>query len=1206
MPFNYDELPDDIKQYVAPINQNKTDKPNDSYQEITNDPELRNLVSTSRPKEPDFDLTGLEKYVVRDSENLDSEDEIRVDNTVASMQKDSILNLGANVLQGTAEAGEAFFSGLHAVTEGLGDFTGLKPSGTFKDLSTIFKENSELLEQVGYHGQGFWNDVARNVARGIGRLPVDFAQILSLGKYGLPIHSALASGTGALEQGGDIDDVLVEGGKGLLQGAVLHKFIQANSLFPKRISVPTAGAVFGGAAAISGAEPSEVVSSALIGSGLQFTTKAPEYRTWMRSMNLFRPALQGKNFATFKENMVNRLKQSSESFEQIKVDMLTALNKELPASTMKDISIVSNANRRTPSMLSLLRKGVETKIKEASTRKELSHVFESSAKKVESFNEFKKAEASKATGLKKVLENISDTYRITMTPLRVADALSGYQNYEGLDARLTKRFFHAETRANSVGRWIITEYMNDLSRIGIKNVTPEMELNLTLNGLQRMGETKALKRLLKAKGLSGVPKLSSVEEGVMNLTKKYINMHLRGFAKEYELQTGKPFKKIESYFFPLKYFQEPELSTIKQVSRKVGRKPAQRGGKERFKERVHPSKTPRSDFFGLVFEGINEQQWFLNVHPQIRRTERLIKHPAYQKTATDKHYKFWREYTSAFKTKGQNAPYFKETWLPAAMRRNLTQAVLGYKLTSVLVQPFAVFDAMSYAVPQYGPKAAREIMTEVTKSLMNKEYVKAAKKRSHALTVRSGGEYAIRDIENINPEKRIKGLLNETKKALKSPYEPGALKKWVGNAYQTYLNESMSLLRELDVRTAAGSQKAVEKILKKHNVPNWRREAEVIMSMMNGSAEISMRPLILHRGEMPKLFFTFQSFFLNRWGIIAHDMFDQGILKAVNSKAQQAKLAKKAFQDPKLFETALKEKDWVIISPENPNHQTLTETKNSARRQEFIKNMKDIGYDPISAKREYKPDGYSENSYLIPGMSIREALQVAKKFGQAEILTSKGLMKVSAKTRQSLKLDQLNMKPGEDQFTTSLKIGGKDVKFSVPFSETPTRLTAEEMRPHYTQGSWKRRFNALLGLMLLSAGNVAENESRKALYEYTTGQDLPDHSRIEQFLMTVPEHVPFFGHAIQMLGRGGNLEPPLMRVLDQLFKGGYSAIAGKKPETRTRGALKVSEAAITAAFGLPGTAQLFDIAENIFAKSGKKHHINLTKRQKMIRRLRRG
>ncbi|KKM89771.1 hypothetical protein LCGC14_1245240, partial [marine sediment metagenome] len=69
------------------------------------------------------------------------------------------------------------------------------------------------------------------------------------------------------------------------------------------------------------------------------------------------------------------------------------------------------------------------------------------------------------------------------------------------------------------------------------------------------------------------------------------------------------------------------------------------------------------------------------------------------------------------------------------------------------------------------------------------------------------------------------------------------------------------------------------KVLEKHGVENAKEEAEILMMMVSSSSEVNMRPHILAKGELSRTFFTFQTFFLNRWGIMAHDLITSGVIK---------------------------------------------------------------------------------------------------------------------------------------------------------------------------------------------------------------------------------------------------------------------------------------------------------------------------------------
>lgn len=132
------------------------------------------------------------------------------------------------------------------------------------------------------------------------------------------------------------------------------------------------------------------------------------------------------------------------------------------------------------------------------------------------------------------------------------------------------------------------------------------------------------------------------------------------------------------------------------------------------------------------------------------------------------------------------------------------------------------------------------------------------------------------------------------------------------------------------------------------------------------------------------------------------------------------------------------------------------------------------------------------------------------------------------------------------------------------------------------KGMWKR-ISAIIGLGIFIAGSIAENEARKAIYETTTGKELPDESMLKTAVMFIPEQVPYFGNLIEVADRGGDANPPLIRTVENIFRGGASLISGAKPETKIKGGIRMAEAGITLTTGVPGTAQFFDLLENIFS-----------------------
>src|SRR6185503_12968009 len=154
---------------------------------------------------------------------------------------------------------------------------------------------------------------------------------------------------------------------------------------------------------------------------------------------------------------------------------------------------------------------------------------------------------------------------------------------------------------------------------------------------------------------------------------------------------------------------------------------------------------------------------------------------------------------------------------------NLQQAVLGYKLTSVLVQPFAVFDAMSYAGAILGPRAAAKVLAETTKSWIIPRYAKDYIEKSDVLKQRATGELSVREV--------------------------GERYSSSSNMYAKFVKGGMELLSKADVRTAAGAQQAFEKILLDEGMSETkaRQEAETLMELVSSSSAVSFRPQILSK-----------------------------------------------------------------------------------------------------------------------------------------------------------------------------------------------------------------------------------------------------------------------------------------------------------------------------------------------------------------------
>lgn len=445
---------------------------------------------------------------------------------------------------------------------------------------------------------------------------------------------------------------------------------------------------------------------------------------------------------------------------------------------------------------------------------------------------------------------IRNGYMRTLHAPRVTDMLDGFKGYDGENTKMVKRLNMAETKAKNTTDAIMEDTLNRIREAGIEEITPEMSRNVTIKLMQQQGATDQVNILLELNNLKEVPELTTKEEFLVKLAQEKMSEFKDQMAAVSEEIENVPFQEIENYF-PIKYTEEFNIApgdSVKQTRNRSTR--TFQGFLEARKTGV--KEEPRTDFLAVMEEAVNEQQWYMNIQPELENIKPLVLSEEYAQFGGDFAQKFWADYVDVVARRGWSATAKANNFL-RRRRVNINQAVLGYKVSTVLMQPFATFDAMAYGQSRFGTKATLQIMKEVSKSWVVPGVTKKTIDGSPTLQQRAGGELAIE--ESFAETKRAVGLYNKFKK------------------------NALVLIQKTDVKTAAGVQSAFEKILKDNNVPNYKQEAEFLMNLTQGSAEVTNRPLILSSGEGSRTWFTFQTFFLNRWGIVAHDLIRGGILK---------------------------------------------------------------------------------------------------------------------------------------------------------------------------------------------------------------------------------------------------------------------------------------------------------------------------------------
>lgn len=899
---------------------------------------------------------------------------------------------------------------------------------------------------------------------------------------------------------------------------------------------------------------------------------------------------------------------------------------------------------------------------------------------------------------------VKKAYEETMTAPRVLDMHDGFQEYQGINARLGKALNIAETNANYTSRRLTHNFLEEVQSLGFDSVPEELDFKLAINSFARQGEEDAVKKLLASKGLIEVPKLTPAEGKILDLAEQYLNTDVEQLAKSYEKVTGNQWIKVKHYSAPLRYIDEPVTDAGKLVRRNYKREITKEMASQ-FKGRVENQRIPRSDFLNLVTAQLHDQQWMIHTTDRVETTRKFLAHPLYAKNASKDTLAYWGEYLSAISNRGTNATQSGMQAMLKKARLDLNSAVLGYRLSSIMIQPFAVFDAMAYAASKWGPKAAMDVLNEVGRTWINPRMANEYIRSSKALVTRQGGELAIREsIDALSSTTTTKVL----KKLVPSLVGSKTLDK-VDAGYRAFMARGFKLLQEADVRTAAGVHKGLKKIMAKHGIPNSQSEVDFLMSLMSGTSDVTMRPLVLSRGEMSKMWFTFQTFILNRWGITAHDLIGSGIINAGKQREVGIKAATKLFEDPQIFEGSIKKsKNYAILSAEK---QGLSDSEKAIRTQSLLSDLRSAGFKPIPAEWNY---GGLERSFLVPGMTEGEALDLGKKYSQESVLSPRGIIytdgsgyraarpfdTVFEKVGESRQIPKLENKafylrtnpnkevlvyrnptqanindlnrafkvkwpkspPGEPRirstydpngneyswmagdmvhseiehsldkllnkthtqhlgqsvqelpemtdYYTKVKIGDKEIKFQTPIDgiEGPkTPLDYSKLsRPVHPHNAATMRYRAAIGLGLIGAAEISEQQARQGIYRLTTGSDQKPQSVAQTLMMAIPGNIPYFGSIFNAINRNSSALPPAMKTVENMFRGAKKLITSDKESQQVKGALQATQSAASLALGIPGTSQLFDLLHRMIPDEHPKFRFKKSKIQKMRDRMKRG
>lgn len=442
----------------------------------------------------------------------------------------------------------------------------------------------------------------------------------------------------------------------------------------------------------------------------------------------------------------------------------------------------------------------------------------------------------------------------------IADKIDGYKGLQGGNVRQIKDLGNTVNLATYKAHQTKLSVLEELSKVKA-NITEAEEKAIGLHlYLEQKGvlDEKAISLILKENGWTKIPEKTPEMQQIMDIARKYANSNYDDIAKTYLNSKNELLGKVDNYF-PVKRIRD---NVFREEVVPYRTKQTEHGFVHGRIEGVED--LPRLDFVNVLGEHLDGVSYYINVQPKLDRLSLAINNPAYQKTAGVTNFNFWRDVIDITARHGGYSKALSAPPLLGVARRNLTTAYLGLKASSAFLQPIGMLNNMAFATQLWGAKAAGEVFLETSKSLFLPNYAKKIISESVGLQLRKGGEEVLEEI----------------------------LSKTGGSIFKKGQQLSLKPLQYLDMKTAAGLQSAVKKVLERNGIPNASAQADFFMELISGTNNPVYRPMLLAKGgEWGKAAANLQNFTMTQWGAILHEYIRGGLTQAGYEKKVKALLA---------------------------------------------------------------------------------------------------------------------------------------------------------------------------------------------------------------------------------------------------------------------------------------------------------------------------
>jgi len=457
--------------------------------------------------------------------------------------------------------------------------------------------------------------------------------------------------------------------------------------------------------------------------------------------------------------------------------------------------------------------------------------------------------------------NWAQSFDLAITPMdAIFDHMDGNQDYNGANHRIFKQTVDRATSAWVSMKRAIAEPIKELAD-SMKMTDKEFHrIGFFAAKVQEGGREKLLQLGVSEKFIDSFT-LNEREMQLYSAMRKALDDLRAPIAEVMRTEYNKELGTVVNYFPFLTDFKKMSDSEIRdrfgedtvQLKTEV-----QKGFTiARFLAGKQKIKLHAMDIF---LNHIDNATYLATVGKETPRLGRLARSEAYRDSVGGKGQEITRKWIDLIARKG-GAAGERISWLDTA-RRNVGFAVLGYKLSSMLVQFTAILDGAALI----GPRVFEGAYNVATSS----EWRKFLQDHSPELRDRGADDPAFLEFDDT------------------------------GGSFAKFRSGGFYALKKFDLVTAASTlagaySKIVAKKGKTVDFENVDKEAmfeaERLLRRTQSSSFFKDSPLAISAGgltgniSIDKAILQFQSFMLNRWSLIRHDMMRAGIMEGQTTKA---------------------------------------------------------------------------------------------------------------------------------------------------------------------------------------------------------------------------------------------------------------------------------------------------------------------------------